>query len=305
MVGRYPASGFLTPNLFQSDEMARTIVTKIRIPRIIVAMLLGAVLAAAGTVMQMIFANPLVNPGFLGVTHGAALGAAMCILFLGNSAWKIQLFSSLFACMGLAISYFIAWKMKYGSWILRLILAGIAVSAIFTSLLGFMKYLADPTHQLAEITFWLLGGLSGVTWTEVYHIFPIILLSLVIMVLFRWRINILALRDSVSFSLGVSSSYERIFILTVAVIGVAAATSVSGVIGWIGLIVPHISRRIFGADARYSLPGSIILGSIIVLLCDDFCRSAFTGEIPLGIVTSLLGAVCFLALMTTHKKKHS
>ncbi len=299
LIGRYPDSGWVSPGLLETNKMAQNIVWNIRTPRIIVAVLLGMSLAVSGNVMQMIFGNPLVNPGFLGVSQGAAFGAALCILYFGNSAFSIQLVSALFACLGLAISYYIAWKIKFGSWILRLILSGISVSAIFASMLGLMKFIADPTHQLSEITFWLLGGLSAISWDEVFRILPVVLPSLVIVYLFRWRLNLLALKESSAFSLGVSVNFERFCLLGLAVLMSAAVTAVAGLVGWVGLIVPHLSRRIFGADANFSVPGSILLGGIIVLACDDFCRTIFPGEIPLGIATSLVGAIAFLVIMTT------
>lgn len=205
--------------------------------------------------------------------------------------------AAFFACLGLAISYLIAWKIKYGSWVLRLILAGISVSAIFASLLGILKYTADPTSQLAEITFWLLGGLSAITWKEVGFVAPVGLVCLFGLLLFRWRLNVLALKDYTAFSLGVSTNVERTLMLGFAVLATASVTAVSGLVAWVGLIMPHLARRIFGADARFALPGSMLIGAIVVLLCDDIGRVIFPGEIPLGIITSLLGASFFLLLM--------
>ena len=292
----------MTPGLIETNEMAKSILLNIRIPRVIAAIFLGMSLAAAGSVMQMLFGNPLVNPGFLGVSQGAAFGAAVCLLYWGSVSWKIQFSASVFACLGLFISYIIAWRIHFGSWVLRLVLSGISVSAIFSALIGILKYSADPTHQLAEITFWLLGGLSSVTWDEVLRISPVVITSLLIIFFFRWRLNILSLKEVTAFSLGSSANIERAFFLVVAVLATAAVTSVSGLVGWIGLIVPHLSRRIFGADARFSLPGSMILGGVLVLVCDDLCRICFPSEIPLGIMTSLVGASFFLILMMTNKK---
>lgn len=299
LAGRYPEAGFMSFEQIRSEEMAAAIVFKVRLPRAILAVFLGMSLAAAGTVMQMIFGNPLVDPGFLGVSQGAAFGAGLSIVFLGNSPWLIQGSAAFFACLGLFSSYLVAWKIRYGSWVLRLILAGICVSAIFTSLLGIMKYAADPTSQLAELTFWLLGGLSSITWAEVKFVVPIVLLCLIGLLLFRWRLNILALKDYTAFSLGVSTTVERAFILILAVIAAATVTAVSGLVAWIGLIMPHLARRIFGADARYALPGSMLLGAIVVLVCDDLGRVLLPHEIPLGIITSLFGALFFMSLMMT------
>lgn len=299
LLGRYPNPGFMSLEQVRQDSMAFEIVMNLRLPRALIAVLVGMSLAAAGTVMQMLFGNPLVDPGFLGVSQGAAFGAGLSILLLGNSPWLVQFSAAIFACLGLLVSYLLAWKIRYGSWVLRLILAGICVSAIFTSLLGIIKYLADPTSQLAEITFWLLGGLSAISWQEVYIVAPVVFLCLTGLLLFRWRLNILALKDYTAFSLGASANFERATILILAVAATAAVTAVSGLIAWIGLIMPHLARRIFGADARFALPGSMLLGAILVLLCDDMARTMLTEEIPLGIISSLFGAGFFIALMMT------
>lgn len=297
LAGRYPSPGLLSLEQIQNDQMASNIVFKMRLPRALLAIAVGMSLAAAGTVMQMIFGNPLVDPGFLGVSQGAAFGAGLSIVFLGNLPWLVQGSAAFFACLGLLVSYLVAWKIRYGSWVLRLILAGICVSAIFTSLLGIIKYAADPTSQLAELTFWLLGGLSAITWQEVYVVLPLVVPCLLGLLLFRWRLNILALKDYTAFSLGIPASYERAFILALAVVAVAAVTAVSGLVAWIGLIMPHLARRMFGADARFALPGSMLLGAVVVLICDNLSRVPFAHEIPLGIVTSLFGAVFFMVLM--------
>ncbi|PKL47585.1 MAG: ABC transporter permease [Candidatus Riflebacteria bacterium HGW-Riflebacteria-2] len=297
LAGRYPSPGFLGIDQIQNDQMASNILFQMRLPRVLLALVVGMSLAAAGTVMQMIFGNPLVDPGFLGVSQGAAFGAGLSIVFLGNSPWLVQGSAAFFACLGLAVSYLVAWKIRYGSWVLRLILAGICVSAIFTSLLGIIKYSADPTSQLAELTFWLLGGLSAITWQEVYVVGPLVAVCLTGLMLFRWRLNVLALKDSTAFSLGASTSLERLFILALAVIATAAVTAVSGLVAWVGLIMPHLARRLFGADARFALPGSMLLGGLTVLICDSLSRVPFAAEIPLGIVTSLFGALFFMVLM--------
>ena len=156
--GRYSSPYFLTPEQFAGDELARRLVFNLRLPRLLTAMLLGMSLSAAGAVFQMIFANPLVEPGFLGVSQGAAFGAAFSIIFLGNVAWLVQGSAALFAILGLGLSYYLARRVRFGGWVLRLVLSGIAVSAIFSAGLGVLKYLADPLSQLPEITFWLLGG---------------------------------------------------------------------------------------------------------------------------------------------------
>jgi iron complex transport system permease protein len=163
--------------------------------------------------------------------------------------------------------------------------------------LGVLKYLADPNSQLPEIVFWLLGGLWAVTWNDLIYVLPVVIVGLTIIVLMRWRLNLLALGDETAASLGVSVRKERTLLLAAAVMVTSVVISVAGLIGWVGLIVPHISRRIAGSNAANFIPVSISLGGIFAILCDDIARTATAGEIPLGILTSLIGAVVFLILM--------
>jgi iron complex transport system permease protein len=303
LIGRYPAPGFISIEGIAQDELAQRLIFNLRLPRLLTALLLGMTLSAAGMVFQLLFSNPLVEPGFLGVSQGAAFGAAFSIVFLGGMAILTQTSASLFALAGLGISYLFAQRLRYGGWVLRLVLAGIAVSALFSAGLGLLKYLADPLTQLPEITFWLLGGLASLTWGKLIGILPIVLGGLVVIYLYRWRLNLLALNEQTSFSLGIAAGRERWLLILAAVLPTAVLISVSGMVGWVGLIIPHIARRLFRTDTRYSLPAAIMLGGIFTMLCDDLSRSLFAGEIPLGILTSLFGALIFLALMTFPQSK--
>lgn len=300
-LGRYPRPGFISIDQIRTDSLAQKLVLNLRIPRILTALLLGASLAAAGGVFQMIFSNPLVDPGFLGVSQGASFGAAFSIIFFGGSAWLIQGSAAFFACVGLALSYLLARRVRYGGWVLRLVLAGIAVSALFSSGLGILKYMADPLSQLPEITFWLLGGLWGITWSQLLTILPIVLIGLFIIYRMRWRLNVLSLSDETAFSLGVAPGRERTLLLIASVLATSAVISVAGMVSWVGLIMPHIARRIFGADSRYMIPASMLIGAIFTILCDDLARVLLAGEIPLGILTSLIGAAIFVYLMVKQK----
>jgi iron complex transport system permease protein len=194
-------------------------------------------------------------------------------------------------------SHFLAHRIRFGGWILRLILAGISVSAIFTAGLGVLKYIADPLRQLPEITFWLLGGLWNASWMSLLSIAPVVIPSLALLFSMRWRLNTLTLNDEITFSLGVSPGRERTALLGAGVAATASVISVCGIVGWIGLIVPHLARRIFGVDTRLSLPGSMLIGALFTVVCDDIARTVLAGEIPLGILTSLLGAIFFLLIM--------
>jgi iron complex transport system permease protein len=297
LVGRYPGPIFLSPARLTADELAQSLVWNLRLPRLLTAVLLGTSVSAAGTVFQMILGNPLVEPGFLGVSQGAAFGAALSIVFLGNAAWLVQGTAAVFAFLGLAFSYALARRVRYGGWVLRLVLAGIAVSALFSAGVGVLKYLADPLRQLPEITFWLLGGLWSSTWASLRAILPVTLIALYVMYRMRWRLNLLSLSEATAFSLGVAPGRERALMLAAAVAATAAVISVSGMVGWVGLIVPHLARRLFGADTRRALPAAMLIGGLFTLLCDDLARIMLAGEIPLGILTSLVGALFFMTLM--------
>jgi iron complex transport system permease protein len=288
----------MSPETLWQDEMAWQLVFNLRLPRVLTACLLGMTLAASGTVLQMIFRNPLVEPGLLGVSQGAAFGAALSIL-LGAPALLMQGAAALFACLGLALSYLLARRVRYGGWILRLILSGIAVSALFSSGVGVLKYLADPLTELPELIFWMLGGLWGVTWQDTLYLLLPVAAGLAIVYLMRWRLNLLSLDDDTGFSLGAAPGRERALILAAAVIATAAVVSVAGIVGWIGLLIPHVARRLTGADAQRALPASILLGGIFALVCDDLARILLAGEIPLGILASFSGAILFMVMMVS------
>jgi iron complex transport system permease protein len=296
-LGRYPRPYWTPPRLLWEDPLARQLVLNLRLPRVIAACLLGMVLSVAGTVLQMLFRNPLVEPGFLGVSQGAAFGAALGIIVLGASSLALQSVAAIFAILGLLLSYALAQHIRYGGWTLRLILAGIAVSALFSSGVGLLKYVADPLTQLPELVFWLLGALWSVTWADTLAFVPIAVIALGVTYLMRWRLNVLSLDDAIALSLGSAPARERALLLFLVVTATAAGVSISGIVGWVGLIVPQFARRLFGADAQRAIPGALLLGGIFTLVCDAIARVTFAGEIPLGIVTSLLGALLFALSM--------
>ncbi len=296
-IGRYPGPYFTNPAVLGEDSLARRLLLNLRLPRVIMAMLVGMVLSASGTVFQMVFRNPLVDSGFLGVSAGASFGASLAIVLLGGTTWTVQSCAALFGLMGLACSYFLGTKIRFGDWVLRLLLSGIAVSAVYTSGTGLLKYLADPLKELPDVTFWLLGGIWGITWKDLFQVLPVAIPCLVVLYLLRWRLNLLSMRDETAFSLGVAAGRERMILLLAAVISTTAMVSKAGLIAWVGLIVPHLARRWLGSDAQRSLPGSMAMGGLFVLLCDDVARTLLPGEIPLGILSSAVGAAVFVALM--------
>lgn len=292
--------GRFTLNLFQlmHDELSLNIVLRIRLPRVLTAMMLGMALSVAGATMQSAFKNPLVGPEILGVSQGAAFGAALAILFLPGDPLKVELLSTFFGLSALALAYAVSSAIRYGGRILRLVLAGLAVSAMYSAGVGVMKFLADPFKQLPELTFWLLGGLSGVVWKDFLYMAPLAATAIAALFVARWRINLLTLDDDVITSLGTDPKKLRALVVTLAVIATAAVTSVAGIIGWVGLTVPHVCRKLFGAESSKVIPASILLGAILMIIFDDIARAVSAGEIPLGIVTSFLGAILFVLFLS-------
>ncbi len=300
-LGRYPEPYFTGITDLLENELVYRIVMDIRLPRIIMAFVLGTVLAVSGNVFQMIFRNPLVDAGFLGVSGGAAFGASLGIVVLGGNVWAIQSGAAFFALAGLGVTYTVAVRIRVGDWVLRLILAGIAVSAVFSAGTGALKYLADPLKELPDITFWLLGGLWGITWADTLQVVAVTFPCLFIIWLMRWRLNLLSMQDETVFSLTAAPEKERLLLLIVSVIATAAVVSKAGKIGWVGLIVPHIARRLVGSDSQKTIPCAMLTGGLFVLICDDISRSVLSGEIPLGILTSMVGAVLFIGLLMNNR----
>jgi iron complex transport system permease protein len=300
--GRYPSAGFTNPGLFLTDETARTILLSIRVPRALAAILLGAVLGASGASFQSIFGNPLIDSGFLGVSQGAAFGAALAMvagLDPGRSQSLIIASSFAMAMAALWVSLALAKRFKFGGQVVRLVLSGLAVSAFFSALLAAVKYAADPLSQLPDIVFWTMGSLSQASWSRLILVAPLCVFCLGALLLLRWRTNLLSLDDEVSRSMGLKPEAERALIAAIAGIGVATVTASFGIVAWIGLVVPHAARMYSGPDARKSLPLSMLGGALFALVADGLARSLFQGELPLGIVTAALGSAAFVAAMAS------
>lgn len=296
LFGRYPRPGLIDPRSLAHDQLALRIVLLVRLPRVVGALLVGAALGASGAAMQFVFANPLVDAGFLGVSQGASFGAALSMVLGGGS---LALFGSSFgfALLALGLTVSMSGRIRFGGAVLRLLLSGIAVSAFFSALVALIKYGADPLKSLPEITYWLMGGLSGASWRLVAMAAPVALGSVVILIAMRWRTALLSLDEATATSLGARPRLERAMILGTAAAGVAAVTALAGVVSWVGLIVPHLARLLFGGDGSPTVPGSAVLGAIFVVVCDTLSRGLFSGELPLGVTTSLIGTVAFFALL--------
>jgi iron complex transport system permease protein len=296
--GRYPTAGFRFPTDWATNEMTRSIFLRIRLPRIVLALLAGAMLSASGFTFQMLFSNPLVEPGFLGVSQGSAFGAALMIVLGVGSTLLVQLSATFFGLLALLASYLIATRFRFGGWLLRLVLSGIAVSALFSSALGVVKLVAEPTKDLQDITFWMMGGLWNASWSQILSILWVVILSMGILLGYRWKLNLLSLQEKTSFSVGMNPKRDRIILLIVATVGTTVTISITGLIGWVGLITPHLGRKLFGSDSSTSLPGSMILGSFFLLVCDTIGRTVLATEIPIGLLTSFLGAIIFMIILS-------
>lgn len=272
-----------------------TLVQRIRLPRVLSAALIGATLASTGVAFQGIFKNPLVDSNLLGVTSGAGFGAALALL-LGGTTVVVQGFAFGFGLLAVALAY--AGSRLYNvAPMIVLTLMGILVGSLFTSLTSLMKYIADPLNTLPAITFWLLGGLTGVTWGSVPGLALLAVLGSTFLWLARWRLNILSLGDVEAAMLGMNPNRLKLLIIVCATLMTAAAVAVGGVIGWIGLVIPHAGRIIVGADHKRLIPVSLALGASFLLVIDNISRTLLPTEVPLGILTGLVGVPLLIVLL--------
>ncbi|WP_212646577.1 iron ABC transporter permease [Delftia sp. PE138] len=276
---------------------AETVLWNIRLPRIAAGLAVGATLAAAGAAYQGMFRNPLVSPDILGVSAGAGLGAVLGI-FLGWSMAAVQALAFGGGLAAVAVVVAISASVRRHDPVLVLVLAGIALGALLGAGIALVKTLADPNTQLPSITFWLMGGLSAVTLPELGATAPVMLCALLPLMLLRWRINLLGLPDEEALALGVPVARLRLLLVACATLGTAAAVSLAGIVGWVGLVVPHVARLLVGPNFVRLLPASALLGAGFVVAADTLARSAARIELPLGILTALVGAPFFLYLLS-------
>lgn len=273
-----------------------TVVWHIRLPRVAAGLLVGAGLAAAGAAYQGMFRNPLVSPDILGVSAGAGLGAVLGI-YLGLPLAVVQALAFVGGLLAVGTVLGVASLVRRHDPVLVLVLAGIAVSALLGAGIALLKLLADPTTQLPSITFWLMGGLNAVTPDDLMVTAPLMLLGLVPMALLRWRMNLLSLTDEEAQSLGISVVRLRLSLVAAATLTTAAAVSLTGIIGWVGLVVPHVARLLVGPNFARMLPASLLLGGGFLVATDTLARTVASIELPLGILTALVGAPFFLFLL--------
>lgn len=282
-----------------TDQM-RSILFNVRLPRVLLACLVGCCLSAAGASYQGVFQNPMAAPDILGASSGAAAGAALAILLeLGSRMVMVFAFAASLITIALVM---IVSRTARGNRLLRIILAGIMVSSLCNALTSFIKLVADPNNILPEITYWMMGSLAKTKPREVLFVIVPMTLGIVPMLLLRWRINLLTLSDSEAKTMGVNVGAVRIAVIICATLVTAASVSVSGLIGWVGLVVPHLVRRLVGNNYRHLLPASMLGGALFLLIVDNVSRNLLLTEIPIGILTSVIGAPFFIWLITRRKE---
>lgn len=275
---------------------AEFIIWNIRFPRILTALLVGAALAISGATYQGMFRNPLVSPDILGVSAGSGLGAVVAIYF-DLPILGIQLLAFLFGLATVGIVYLVSQLVRRLDPILALVLAGIAISALLGAGISLIKLLSDPYSQLTMITFWLMGSLTMATMSDLYVVGPIFIIGMIPLILLRWRMNLLSLDDEEALALGVNIKLLRLIFIISATMMTSAAVSITGIIGWIGLVIPHIARLLVGPDFRKLLPTSFFIGAGFLILTDTVARTFFPIEIPLSILTAFIGAPFFIGLL--------
>lgn len=308
VLGRFPlspvtAAKVLVSSWFPVDRtwepVVETILYHVRLPRIGAAMLIGSGLAVSGASFQGLFRNPLVSPFILGVASGAGFGAALGILLSGATI-MIQAGAFAFGALAVALTYGMG-RLYRSAPTLVLILAGVIVGTFFSSLLSLLKYVADPDDKLPLIVYWLMGSLATMTQAKLASVSLPILGGLAFLFAVRWRLNVLSFGEEEARSLGVETGRLRLLVVTAATVITASAVSVSGIIGWVGLVIPHLARMLVGPDYRRLIPACLSLGASYLLVIDDLARTATSAEIPLGILTATVGAPVFAFLLRKGK----
>lgn len=310
-IGRYPVNPVeLIKILFSKiipitpdwTPQAESVVFNIRLPRILASSLIGAALSLSGLIFQIIFRNPMVSPDVLGTSTGAGFGAALALLWALPS-FSVPVFAFSMGILAVALVWMIASRVPSNQ-VLGLVLGGIMISSLFQSGTSFIKLVADPEEELPSITYFLMGSLAGAGMDEVHLIAPPIIISIIPVLLLSWRLNILSLPEEEAMSLGVNTKLIRGIAIASATLMTASTVAAAGVIGWVGLVIPHITRMIIGTDSRKAIPASIILGAAFLTAVDTISRSLTYSEIPIGILTSFIGAPFFLYLIIREGKKN-
>ena len=277
------------------DNTAYTVIFNVRLPRIILAAVVGAGLSCAGAAFQGLFSNPLATPDTLGVASGASFGAVLAMLIGGNMI-GIQGMALIFGLISCLITFLIGRSSRRGS-IVMIVLAGLVVSSVFEALVSLMKYVADPQDELPVITYWLMGSMSRANYKNLVMGIPFIVIGIIIIFALRWRLNILSFNEDEARSLGVNVKILRAAFILASSMITASCVSMCGQVGWVGLLVPHISRMMRGNNNCKVIPVSISLGAFFMIVKDTFARSATASEIPISILTAIIGAPVFIVLL--------
>jgi len=293
--------GFSSNLTLEQYEILKNIIFNIRLPRIISAVLIGSSLAISGASFQAMFVNPLVSPGILGVLSGASFGATLGMV-LGWNWFFINISTFIFGVLAVLFALFISFLYSNAKNMIILVLGGIISSSLFSALLSILKYSADPYDSLPAITYWLMGSLSFSTSSIVWNLLIPLILGNFILIFFSKYLNALSLGDEEAKTLGINTTKIKIIVILVATFISALSVILAGIIGWIGLIIPHIARFLFGADNKIVLPISAVLGAIFLLVVDNTSRIIFTFEVPIGIVTAIIGIPIFIAVLKNAKK---
>ncbi|MDY3339336.1 iron ABC transporter permease [Riemerella anatipestifer] len=290
---------YITLNLTSGEEqefsIANNIIFNIRFPRVLLTFMIGSALSSSGVVLQAVLRNPLVDSYILGISSAAAFGAALA-MFLG---WYINLLAFIMGAVAVIVTFLIA-KGREGASIVSVVLSGMIISGMFTALLSVVQYLANP-YQLSAIVQWTMGNLHAATWAEVQQSYIPIIIGIVGIYLFRWRLNLLALGDVAAKSVGVNPLFDKVFLITMVTLMTATSVAVAGIISMYGLFLPHIVRMILGADNKEVVKGSIFFGGAFLLIIDNISRSLFEFEVPIGIFTMIIGGLFFIYLMKKNK----
>jgi iron complex transport system permease protein len=304
LIGRYSVTfeSFLTviTGGEPANSIDKSVIFTLRLPRTIVALLVGVALSLSGLVYQETFQNKLVSPDFLGVSTGAGFGATIAIV-LGFTGLMISFTAFIFGIVTMLITVFIA-KIFRSQSQTTLLLSGIIVGGFMSAGISFIKFMADTDKQLGEIVYWLLGTFSKATMKDVWILLPIVALCTVVLYLIRWRINIVSLGKSEATTLGLNYTLYRGIIIVVSTLLTAAAVAYSGIVGWIGLIIPHLVRLLVGRDAKKTIPLTILFGATFTIVCDIISRSFTASEVPLSAVTGFLGTPIFIAILYIRRK---
>ncbi len=292
--------------IFTSKELNPdfyTVLLNIRLPRIVGAITVGGALAIAGASYQGMFRNPMVSPDLLGVTTGAGFGACLAILLSLPVAF-IQFCSFCGGIGAVLIAIVVSkWLGKNHDQILILVLSGIVISSLFSAMIAMLKYVADPDDKLPAITYWLMGSLTDIGLSDLYIVVPIVVSACIPLILLSWRINVLSFGEAEARSLGLNTNRLRILIIACASLITASTISISGIIGWVGLVIPHLTRMLVGPNHKILLPASFLLGGLFMLIVDNLARTLASVEIPIGILTSVIGAPLFIFFIKKTKNR--